>query len=168
MPTAGGDRGVAFRRTHNHLIATVTVRTVIAKLTQGPQSAAPAMTPIAKRGQNDRPNTSPISDRNVCGRILMVRSFPLKFSFVVQCSQERTVSAPGPVSAGSANGEAMAWETRDEPNFPAILPRTVTTHLAKSLERPYSRERRRPSEWYRPGIEILHRLHCSIQCRPSR
>lgn len=65
-PTARRSRGVALISGHINLKAAATAATVIAKLTQGPQSIAPAMTTIAKRGQNDLPKASPVCDRNVC------------------------------------------------------------------------------------------------------
>jgi hypothetical protein len=61
----------------------------MAKLTHGPQSIAPAITTIAKNGQNDLPSTSPVRNKNeckknVCAGPVMVRSVRLRFSLVVQ------------------------------------------------------------------------------------
>ena len=77
--------GVVLSFAHNILIATVTAATVMAKLTQGPQSIAPTITTIAKNGQNDLPNTSPLCSKNeckkdVCAGPVMVRSVRLRFS----------------------------------------------------------------------------------------
>ena len=44
---------------HNNFIAAITATTVMAKLTQGPQSMTPAMTASAKSGQKDLPTSSP-------------------------------------------------------------------------------------------------------------
>jgi hypothetical protein len=71
-----GDRSSGWRVAHSSLRAKVTAIAVIAKLTQGPQSIAPAITVMAKRGQNDLPNTCPVCDRNVCDGRVMVRSCP--------------------------------------------------------------------------------------------
>jgi hypothetical protein len=50
--------------THKNLNAALSARTVIAKLTQGPQSIAPTMIVIARRGKKDLPITSPVCNRN--------------------------------------------------------------------------------------------------------
>jgi hypothetical protein len=56
---------------HKNLKAAATVTTVIPKLTQGPQSIAPAITAIANNGQKDLPSTSPVRDKNVrFGRVI--------------------------------------------------------------------------------------------------
>jgi len=96
-PTTERDAPAASRPTHNDLIAKVIATTVIAKLTQGPQSMTPAITAIAKRGANDLPNTSPVCDRNVFSRRPRVRSFPLRFIFTVQCigSRKEPPAPPG-------------------------------------------------------------------------
>jgi hypothetical protein len=94
-PTAEREAPAAFSPIHSNLKATVIARTVIAKLTQGPQSITPAMTAIAKRGQNDLPNTSRVCDRNLRGRRLRVRSFPSRFRFAVQgISGRKELPAP--------------------------------------------------------------------------
>jgi hypothetical protein len=61
------------------------------KLTQGPQSMTPAMTAMAKSGQNDLPTSSPacatnecggnVSDENVRDTRGMLRSVPLSLDF---------------------------------------------------------------------------------------
>src|SRR5277367_974596 len=75
-PPDRSSRSSGWRVAHNSLKARVTASAVIAKLTQGPQSIAPAITVMAKRGQNDLPNTCPVCDRNVCDGRVMVRSCP--------------------------------------------------------------------------------------------
>src|SRR5271155_3042617 len=93
-PTTERDAPAASRPPHNDLIAKVIATTVIAKLTQGPQSMTPAMTAIAKRGANDLPKTNPVCEISVFGRRPRLRSFPLRFIFTAQCRQpERTASA---------------------------------------------------------------------------
>lgn len=91
-PAAKHCRGIALLSVHNSLKAAVTASTVIAKLTHGPQRIAPAMTTIAKSGQNDLPKARPACDRNVCGRRLMLRSCPLRFalSFNVLAAEKNT------------------------------------------------------------------------------
>jgi len=63
-PTA--QRGCAIVRisTHQNLIAALSASTVIAKLTQGPQSIVPTMIAIARSGKNDLPITRPVCNRN--------------------------------------------------------------------------------------------------------
>ena len=94
-PTTERDAGAAFGRAHNSLIAKIIATTVIAKLTQGPHSIAPAMTAIAKRGTNDLPKTSPVCDRSACRRWPRVCSFPVRFAFMVRCiGSEKELPAP--------------------------------------------------------------------------
>jgi len=78
--TARRRRDAALLPGHINLRAAITASTVIAKLTQGPQSIAPAITTIAKRGQNDLPSASRLCDRNACERSLILRFFPLRFA----------------------------------------------------------------------------------------
>lgn len=61
---------------HKDLIATVTARIVIRKLTQGPQSIAPTMSTIAKSGQNDLPKVRASWDRNGCDKRVKDMSGP--------------------------------------------------------------------------------------------
>ena len=62
------------------LSAAATAITVTARLTQGPQSIAPAMTVIAKSGKNDLPSTCLAFEKKLFDRCPMLRSFPLRFS----------------------------------------------------------------------------------------
>jgi hypothetical protein len=76
---------------HNNFIAAITATTVMAKLTQGPQSMTPAMTASAKSGQKDLPTSSPACATNECGgnacdknvrdTRVMLRSVPLSLNF---------------------------------------------------------------------------------------
>jgi hypothetical protein len=88
-PAANRGQGISLISAQSNLKAAVTVRTVIARLTQGPQSIAPAMTAIANRGQNDLANISAVCDRKLCGGRVMPRSFLFKLSFAVQCMNGR-------------------------------------------------------------------------------
>src|ERR1700735_266183 len=88
-PGAEHCRAIALLSVHNSLKAAVTANTVIAKLTHGPQRIAPAMTTIAKSGQNDLPKASPARDRNVPGRRLMLRSCPLRSLFFYVLAAEK-------------------------------------------------------------------------------
>jgi len=63
-----------------NLNAAATAMTVIAKLTHGPQSIAPAMTMIAKIGKNDLPSVCLVFEKKTCARRPTFPSFPLKFS----------------------------------------------------------------------------------------
>jgi hypothetical protein len=62
------------------LNAAVIATAVIAKLTQGPQSIAPAMIVNAKRGKNDLPSTCLVFEEKPGNRRTMLRSFPVTFS----------------------------------------------------------------------------------------
>jgi hypothetical protein len=62
------------------LSAAATAMTVIARLTHGPQSIAPAMTVIAKIGKNDLPNVYLILEKQTRDRRSTLLSFPLIFS----------------------------------------------------------------------------------------
>jgi len=57
------------------LNAAATATTVTARLTQGPQSIAPAITVIAKSGKKDFPSTCPVLEKKPCDRRGMSRSF---------------------------------------------------------------------------------------------
>ena len=63
------------------LNAAATATTVIARLTHGPQSIAPAMTVIAKSGNNDLPSTCLVFEKRRCDRRPMLCSFPLRFGW---------------------------------------------------------------------------------------
>jgi len=65
-----------------NLNAATTARTTTAKLTQGPQSIAPAMTVIARRGKNDLPIAAVVFEKNPAEGGPMLRSFPLRISRV--------------------------------------------------------------------------------------
>jgi len=122
-PAAERGRSIAFRSVHNNLKAAVTASTVIAKLTQGPQSIAPAITTIAKRGQNDLPKANPVCDRNVCDRRLMLRCFPLRFALRCKVlATEKNCRRPGRESAHQRHfgdlvrrgrGRHRAFQSRD-------------------------------------------------------
>lgn len=90
-PTVHRRKGIGRISTHKNLNAADIARTVTAKLTQGPQSIVPAMITIAKSGKNDLPKTSRVCDKNACDRRLMLRSFPLRFSYAMWLKQGRTV-----------------------------------------------------------------------------
>ena len=62
------------------LNAAATAMTVIARLTHGPQTIAPAMTVIAKIGKKDLPNVCLVFEKKPCDRRVTLRSFPLIFS----------------------------------------------------------------------------------------
>ena len=64
-PAFSGGRCTPMILLHSSLKAIATVTIVIERLTQGPHSIDPAMMARAKRGKKDRPNTSPVSERNV-------------------------------------------------------------------------------------------------------
>jgi hypothetical protein len=85
--------GIACEGAQIILSAAAIARTVAPRLTQGPQSAAPAIITIAKSGKKDRPNASPVRERNVCDRRAMVRSFPLRLGCARYPEQLRRVSA---------------------------------------------------------------------------
>lgn len=74
-PTARERRNSACILIHINLKAAAKAMTVIAKLTQGPQSMAPTMMTIAKSGKNDRPTINPACDRKACDRRFKLRSF---------------------------------------------------------------------------------------------
>ena len=63
---------------HNCLRTAAIATTVTPRLTQGPQTAAPAIMAIAKSGKNDLPKTRPVGDKSVCDGRSMLRSFPLR------------------------------------------------------------------------------------------
>lgn len=62
-PTAQSRRTITPISAHKNLIAALSARTAITKLTQGPQRTSPTMIEIAKRGQNDLPRTRPAFDK---------------------------------------------------------------------------------------------------------
>ena len=78
-PTARSHLGIAGHSSHNNLNAAAIARAVTVKLTQGPQSAEPAMTAIANSGKNDLPRTNPVCNKKAGDRGLMLCSFPLSY-----------------------------------------------------------------------------------------
>src|SRR6185295_18031623 len=71
-------RGSGQSGNHNCLRTAAIATAVTPRLTQGPQTAAPAIIVIAKSGKNDLPKTRPVRDKNVCGGRSMLHSFPLR------------------------------------------------------------------------------------------
>lgn len=75
-PPAGRDRrGIRRIGPHVSFNAAAIARAVTTKLSQGPQSATPAMITIAKRGKNNLPTTSRARDKKACDRRVMLRDF---------------------------------------------------------------------------------------------
>src|SRR5580704_107967 len=64
----------AHLRTHTNLIAVSSPTTTIARLIHGPQSIAPKIITIAKRGQKDLPTTRPVFDRKLPGTSVLFES----------------------------------------------------------------------------------------------
>jgi hypothetical protein len=92
-PAARKREGIACARNQISLSAAAIAMTVTPKLTQGPQSAVPAITTSAKSGKKDRPNAKPVCETNVCDRRAMLRSFPLRLGCTMYPEQLRKVSA---------------------------------------------------------------------------
>src|ERR1700722_2779241 len=68
------------RRTHTTLNAVSSATSTIARLTHGPQSIAPKIITIAKRGPKDLPITSPVFERKLPRTSLLIESARPAFS----------------------------------------------------------------------------------------
>jgi hypothetical protein len=131
LPATRSVQRIPVSSTHISFKAAVTARAVIARLTQGPQRIVPAMTAIAKTGQNDLPNTSTVCDSNGCDRNVrdgrvMVLFCPLRLNFAVQCISRKELSQPRHSNLPGRRSARQWWGTRNPPNLPAILSRIVT------------------------------------------
>ncbi len=77
LPSRGGQRQ---RRSQMVLKAAAIARTVTPRLTQGPQSAAPAIITMANRGKKDLPKASLVREKKPRDIRSILLSLPLRFT----------------------------------------------------------------------------------------